>query len=71
MRIEVTECLEIFGYVIGKEASRVLMAHYLKFGDWLRLKDMLICELVRKNREVIGLREKIKQLQSRKEVELL
>jgi hypothetical protein len=55
MKIEVTELLEIIGYAIGDRAAKELLSHYRKYQDWIRIKDLVLKEIIRRNKEHVDL----------------
>lgn len=61
MRISHEEMLDIVGYAIGKQAAEEFKAHYRKYGDFNRIKDKIIQELILDRKELVLLRKRVKE----------
>lgn len=61
MKVEITEVIEIVGYCIGNNERSELLKHYRKYGDWNRLKDIMLKSIISKTSEINRLRMLLKR----------
>lgn len=50
-RISLEECIDIVAYAIGTKIAYDLKRHLSKYGDWGRIKQVMIAEMIRRNGE--------------------
>ena len=70
MRIDTSELFDIVGYVLGKQAKEKIEKHYKKYGDWGRVKQIIIGSIVAMNSEKERDRKEIERLRVNRQLSI-